>query len=94
MKMRVTFELPLPESSNIYFEILAKTHGYIATQTDETAMEFVLNKICCKQVSSLFHNLIVDGLAAFYGSERQNIVEQICTIYQKTHSVIAETVES
>jgi hypothetical protein len=88
MKLQVTFEMPLPEGSGPFIEVIAKTHGW-APGSEVTADEFICKSICEPQVSALFSSLIYGALSAYYGISGAAQLHEVIEQYKQTHSVSA-----
>jgi|LakMenE01Jun11ns_1017448.scaffolds.fasta_scaffold9877632_2 hypothetical protein len=93
MKIRVTFEMPLPEGFEPFLLVIAETHGYSASQyPDLTPEQFVLAHVCCPQVSTLFKTIITSALSPYFGIVGKEQVEQVQSVYENTHTVVADIV--
>lgn len=93
MKLRVTFELPLPEGYEPFLRVVAEMHGYSEANFPGVGVsEFVCKNICEPQVSALFHSLINNALSPYFGIAGRQQVEEVQSLYADTHSVVADIV--
>lgn len=94
MKLRVTFEMPLPAGFEPFLKVIAETHGYSTTEYPElTPEQFILTHVCCPQVSGLFKAIITNALSPYFGVAGRNKVDEVQDVYDETHSVIADIVD-
>lgn len=94
MKVRVTFEMPLPQGFEPFLLVIAETHGYSPSQyPDLTPEQFILAHVCCPQVSTLFRTLITNALSPYFGVAGRTQVDEVQSVYEDTHTVIADIVD-
>lgn len=89
MKLRVTFEMPLPDGFEPYLEVIARAHGY---QGDGSSQQFICKEVCQPQVSALFRALIVNALTPYFGIAGQSQVALVEEQYSLGHTVTADIV--
>lgn len=89
MKLKVQFEMPLPEGFEPYLEVIARAHGY---QGNGSSEQFICQEVCQSQVSALFRSLIVNALIPYFGFAGLAQVEAVEAQYSLGHSVTAEIV--
>lgn len=92
MKLRVTFELPLPPETQPYLGIIAKVFGYSPSLHEMTPEAFVCKEVCEPQVSALFRTMITNALSSYLGLAGADQVSQVQAQYDATHSVTADIV--
>lgn len=93
MKVKVQFEMPLPEGFEPFLKVIAETHGYVESTDGGPSMnDFICKEICEKQVSSLFRNLIVNALTPYFGIAGREQVQAVEDSYMAMHSVVADIV--
>ena len=89
MKVKVQFEMPLPQGFEPYLEVIAKAHGY---QGQGSLEQFICQEVCQPQVSALFRSLIVNALIPYFGFAGLAQVEAVEAQYSLGHTVTAEIV--
>ena len=89
MKVKVQFEMPLPEGFEPYLEVIARAHGY---QGDGSSQQFICQGVCQPQVSALFRSLIVNALTPYFGLAGQAQIEAVESHYAANHTVVADIV--
>lgn len=93
MKVKVQFEMPLPEGFGPYLEIIAKTHGW--SESSEMAVaDYVCENVCKPQVSSLFSTIIANAIAGYLGISGAEQVKEILAAYHQLHTVTAEIADA
>ena len=92
MKLRVTFELPLPEGFEPFLQVIAEAHGY-TMEEDKTAMQYICQNVCCPQVSALFQTLITSALHPYFGMAGRDQINAVQANYVENHTVSAEIVD-
>ena len=93
MKVKVQFEMPLPEGFEPFLKVIAETHGYSeAAYPDKSVEQFICEGVCAPQVSNLFSGLIVNALTPYFGIAGKEQVDAVQAAYQQLHSVTAEIV--
>ena len=90
MKLKVQFEMPLPEGFEPYLEVIARVHGY---QGDGNPQQFICQEVCQPQVSALFRALIVNALTPYFVIAGRQQVEAIEGQYATTHAVVANIID-
>lgn len=94
MKLRVTFELPLPEGYEPFLRVIAEMHGYSEANCPGVSVsDFICKNICEPQVSALFHSLINNALSPYFGIAGRQQVEAIEGQYATTHAVVANMID-
>jgi len=91
-KVRIVFEMPLPEGYEPYLDIIAKTYGWSAS-SEQTAIDFVCENVCKTQVSSLFSTLIANAITGYLGLSGSEQLKEILAAYHALHTVEAEIVD-
>jgi len=89
MKVKVQFELPLPEGFGPYLQIIAKIHGW-SEASEMTPEAYVCENVCKPQVSSLFSAIIANAIAGYLGISGSEQVKDILATYNQIHTVTAE----
>ena len=93
MKLKVQFEMPLPEGFEPYLEVIAKAHGYSGPEASGLSPEqFICQEVCQPQVSALFRSLIVNALIPHFGFAGLAQVEAVEAQYSLSHTVVADIV--
>lgn len=92
MKIKLQFELPLPEGFEPFLRVIAETHGYRGSESEISAEDFVCQKICVPQVDSLFRTLITNALAPYFGLAAQDKVDSVLAAYEQQRVVTAAMV--
>jgi hypothetical protein len=91
MKLKVQFEMQLPEGFEPFLKIIADAYGY--TEHEGPIESFVCEKICVSQVSNLFSSIITNALTPYFGIASKEQVKMVQSVYLQTHSVTAEIIE-
>jgi len=89
MKLKVQFEMPLPDGFEPYLEVIAKAHGYQGQGSPE---QFICQEVCQPQVSALFKGLMLNALIPYFGFAGLSQVEAVEAEYVASHSVVADIV--
>jgi hypothetical protein len=89
MKLKVQFEMPLPEGFEPYLEVIARAHGY---QGNGSSEQFICQEVCQPQASALFRSLIVNALTPYFGIAGQSQVAIVEEQYSLSHTVVADIV--
>ena len=93
MKVKVQFEMPLPEGFEPFLKVIAETHGYSeAAYPDKSVEQFICEDVCAPQVSNLFRVIIINALTPYFGIAGKEQVDAVQAAYQQLHSVTAEIV--
>lgn len=93
MKVKVQFEMPLPEGFEPFLKVIAETHGYSeAAYPDKSIEQFICQNVCQSQVSNLFRLIIANALTPYFGVAGKEQVDTVLTVYQQAHTVTAEIV--
>lgn len=92
MKLRVTFELPLPPETQPYLGMIAKVFGYSPAVHEMSPEAFVCKQVCEPQVSALFRSLVTSALSSYLGIAGADQVAEVQAQYDATHSATADIV--
>lgn len=88
MNITVTFAMPLPEGSEPFLDIIARTHGW-TEQSDSTAAVHLCESVCKPQVAALFRSLVGNAISSYLGLSGQAQLQAILEQYDALHSVTA-----
>ncbi|NBT57468.1 hypothetical protein EBT16_01675 [bacterium] len=93
MKLKVQFEMPLPEGFEPFLKVIAEIHGYSeAAYPDKSVEQFICEGVCAPQVSNLFRIIVTNALTPYFGIAGKEQVDTVLTVYQQSHAVTAEIV--
>lgn len=92
MKLKVVFELPMPEGFEPYLTIIAKTHGWLE-DSGQSQEAFICENICKPQISTLFSAIINNAISGYLGISGAEQVKDIIATYNQIHTVTAEMIE-
>lgn len=84
MNIKAFFEMPLPEGSEPFMMLIAKSHGFNPSG-ELTLNEFLTKEVCEKQISSLFRAIIRNALEGQLGISGTEQINNILAAYDASH---------